>query len=82
MNVGHILHKKLHIQNIIKKDRVVLNRIQVQSKSTRDANKLINNKELEKENSNAYIPNNLLSRKGVIRNVDTMFDEKYLFSNI
>lgn len=76
MAVGHIIDKKLHIQNIIRIDRVGKNRIRVQLKLIRDANDLIHNKESEEENLKAYIPNNFLSRKGVIRKVETMFDEK------
>ena len=30
----------------------------------------------------AFIPNSLLSRKGIIRGVDTFFDESYLKNNI
>lgn len=81
MAVGHILHKKLNISNILKIDRVGKNRIRVQLKTIKDANNLISNKELVNENLRAFIPNNLLFRKGLIKFIDTSFDEKYLFTN-
>lgn len=81
MHVGHILHKKLGIVNIRKIDRVGLNRIRVYVNNIKDANKLIQNEGLATENLKAYIPSNLLSRKAVIKHVDTSFNEDYLFEN-
>lgn len=82
MYVGHILHKKLQIPNILKIEKVGKNRIKVQLKNIKDANNLVKNELLKSENLKAFIPNNLLSRKGIIRHVDTIFDEKYLFENL
>lgn len=82
MVVGHILHKKLNIPNIMKIEKVGRNRIRVELKSIKDANNLVNNTLLKAENLNAYIPKNLLERKGIIKYVDTTFDDKYLFENL
>lgn len=82
MYVGHILHKKLNIQNITSIEKVGRNRIKVSLKNIIDANKLVMNPDLILENMRAYIPNNLLTRKGIIRGVDTMFNEEYLLNNI
>lgn len=82
MVIGHILHKKLNIRNITTIEKVGINRIKVGLKTALDANNLIKNKLLEQEHLKAFIPNNLLIRKGVIKFVDTMFDEDYLLNNI
>ncbi|CAG9762643.1 unnamed protein product [Ceutorhynchus assimilis] len=82
LRVGHILHKKLMIQNIIEVKPVGKNRVRVQLKSLKDANLLINNVALEKENLRAFIPNHLLETKGLIRGVDTFFEESYILQNI
>ncbi|CAG9764471.1 unnamed protein product [Ceutorhynchus assimilis] len=82
LRVGHILHKKLMIQNIIEVKAVGKNRVRVQLKSLKDANLLINNVALEKENLRAFIPNHLLETKGLIRGVDTFFEESYILQNI
>lgn len=82
MVIGHLLLKKLNIKNIIAITKAGLNRIKVQVKSANDANSIITNTELRRENLRAFIPSNLLSRKGVIRNVDTWFDNEYLLTNI
>lgn len=80
--VGHILHKKLCVKNIISIKSVGRNRIKVHLNSTKDANALVSNKLLEAENLRAFIPNHLLEKKGLIRGVDTFFDTNYLKSNI
>lgn len=82
MAVGHILHQKLKISNIKRIQKVGKNRVRVQLETLKDANNLINNKELNNENLKAFIPNNLLERKGVIKEVDTIFNEEYLLKNI
>lgn len=80
--VGHILHKKLSIKNIISIKSAGKNRVKIQLRSTKDANLLVNNKLLETENLRAFIPNHLLEKKGLIRGVDTFFDNDYLQENI
>lgn len=80
--VGHILHKKLCIKNIIAIKSVGFNRIKVQLKTFVDANLLVNNKLLIAENLRAFIPNHLLEKKGLIRGVDTYFDNEYLIENV
>lgn len=82
MYVGHILHRKLNIPNILNIERVGKNRIKVQLKNIIDANKLISNQSLISEKLRAFIPNNLLARKGIVRGVDTRFDDNYLINNI
>lgn len=82
MVVGHILHRKLNIPNILKIEKVGRNRVRVELKSIKDANNLVNNPHLRTENLKAFIPKNLLERKGIVRYVDTVFDDKYLFENI
>lgn len=82
MHVGHILHKKLNVQNITSIEKVGLNRVKVGLKTPLDANKLISNPLLNAENLKAYIPNNLLLTKGLLRFVDTSFDDEYLKNNI
>lgn len=82
MVIGHILLKKLNIKNIVSINKVGLNRVKVHVKSAFDANSIVNNLGLQKENLRAFIPTTLLYRKGVIRSVDTFFDEKYLLDNI
>lgn len=82
MVVGHILHRKLNIPNILKIEKVGRNRVRVELKSIKDANNLVNNSHLKTENLKAFIPKNLLERKGIVRYVDTIFDDKYLFENI
>ncbi|CAG9812862.1 unnamed protein product [Phaedon cochleariae] len=82
MSVGHILHKKLNVKDIIQISKAGNNRVKVQLKSITEANNLMNNKLLEKENLKAFIPNHLLVRKGLIFGMDTVFDEKYIMDNI
>ncbi|CAH2013158.1 unnamed protein product [Acanthoscelides obtectus] len=82
MKIGHIFHKTLSIPNIVSISSVGRNRVKIDLKSISDANKLINDDRLIKEDLVAFIPNNLLQRKGIIRNVDTSFDEKYILENV
>lgn len=82
MSVGHILHKKLNIRNIVEIKSVGRNRIKVQMKTALDANNLVKNCQLPQENLRAFIPNYLLEVKGIIRGVDTKFDTEYIKNNI
>lgn len=82
MFVGHLLHNKLNVKNITNIERVGINRIKVWMRTLLDANKLVENKKLKEENLIAYIPNNLLTRKAIVKQVDTIFNEEYLFNNI
>lgn len=82
LKVGHILHKKLSIKNITDIKSVGINRVRVQLKTIKDANDLISNSLLASENLKAYIPRHLLVKKGLIRGVDTFFDNDYLMQNI
>lgn len=80
--VGHILHKKLKVKNISQIKSIGKNRIKIQFKNFRDANSLINNSMLNAENLRAFIPKHLLEKKGIIKGVDTQFDNDYLIENI
>lgn len=82
LRVGHILHKKLMIKNIIETKAMGKNRVRVQLHSLKDANDLVNNTLLEKENLKAFIPNHILEAKGILRGVDTYFDNEYILANI
>lgn len=82
LKVGHILHKKLSVNNIIEIKSIGKNRIRVQLGSMLDANKLVMNELLVNENIRAYIPNHILEIKGLIRGIDTFFDTDYLRENI
>lgn len=80
--VGHILHKKLLVKNIVNIKSAGKNRVKVHFSSTRDANLLVTNKLLEVEKLRAFIPNHLLEKKGLIRGVDTFFNDDYLKENL
>lgn len=80
--VGHILHKKLLVKNIVSIKSAGKNRVKVHFNSTRDANLLVANQLLRAENLKAFIPNHLLEKKGLIRGVDTFFDNDYLKENL
>lgn len=82
LRVGHILHKKLMIKNIVEIKSVGKSRVRVQLHSLKDANELIKNSRLEQENLRAFIPNHILETKGVIKGVDTFFDDNYILQNI
>lgn len=82
MYIGHILLKKLNISNITSINSIGRNRIKVLMKSAIDVNNLVKNKQLASENLRAFIPNHLVERKGLIKGVDTRFDEKYILYNI
>lgn len=82
LRVGHILHKKLMIKNIVEIRSVGKTRVRVQLRSLKDANDLIKNTTLEKEHLRAFIPNHILETKGVIKGVDTFFDDTYILQNI
>lgn len=83
MYVGHILHNKLKLKNnVISVEKIGLNRVKVGVRNLKEANDLVKNSNLLAENLKAYIPNNLLYRKGLIRDVDTFFDDTYLKDNI
>ena len=83
LQIGHLFHHKLNLGNYITSiERSGINRVKVGVKTVEVANNLVQNPNLEKEHLRAFIPNNLLCRKGLIRGVDTCFDEFYLKSNI
>lgn len=82
LKVGHLLHKKLSIKNIVEIKSIGKNRVRVQFKTKQDANRLVTNNLLSKENIKAYIPNHFLETKGLIRGIDTSFNNDYLLENI
>ena len=83
MVVGDILHNKLKLKSCISSiEKNGLNRVKVKVKTLHHANQLISSPLLKGENLKAFIPNNLLYRKGLIRDVDPIFDDIYLKNNI
>lgn len=82
LRVGHILHKKLMVKNIVEIKSVGKNRVRVQLRSLKDANDLLKNKNLDLEQLRAFIPNHILETKGVIKGVDTFFEDNYIMENI
>ncbi|CAH1958585.1 unnamed protein product [Acanthoscelides obtectus] len=62
--------------------RAGLNRTKVGLRNFEDANDLVCSDALKSENLKAYIPSNLLIRKGLIKGVDTYFTEEYMDDNI
>lgn len=82
LKVGHILHKKFHVNNITEIKSIGKSRVRIHLKTKLDANNLVTNKQLATENLRAFIPNHLLEIKGLIRGVDTFFENYYLKDNI
>lgn len=82
MYIGHILLKKLKINNITSISSLGKNRIKVTMKSAFDINNLVRNIQLEAEHLKAYIPSHLTERKGLLRGIDTRFDENYIKDNM
>lgn len=82
LRVAHILRKKLLVKHIIDIKEMGKNRVKVVFNNIQGANDLVNNNNLAQENLRAFIPNHLLEKKGLIRGVDTYFDEEYILQNI
>lgn len=82
LRVAHILRKKLDIKNIVDIKTIGKNRVKVIFTNIKDANAVVTNKNLEIENLKAFIPNHLLEKKGLVRGVDTYFEDDYILDNI
>lgn len=83
LRVGHYLFSEKTFKNdVIDITSVGINRVKVIFKTYNIANKLINHDIIIRNNLIAHIPNYFTQKKGVLRMVDTYFDEKYLLENI
>ena len=84
MKLGRIIKTNWEsIQNNIKNISYSgQNRIGIEFDSTRSANHFINSEWLKSSSYKTFIPNHLVTRQGVIRNIDTVVDEKYILDNI
>lgn len=83
IRVGHFLHSIESIKNsILNINAIGINKIKILLKDFRSANDLINHRVLKENGLIAYIPRFFVERKGLIRSIDTMFDETYLKNKI
>lgn len=83
IRIGHYLKMDDSFKNSIIDIKVVgRNRVKVILKSFQAANNLINNEILLKNGFISYIPKYYTHRKGIVRLVDTYFDENYLMQAI
>ena len=83
VRVGHYLFNNNEFKhNIVDIKSVGINRVKVIFKSYEIANKLINHDLLAAYGLIAYIPKFYTHKKGIIKMVDTYFDESYLMNAI
>lgn len=81
IRVGHYLTKTYN-KSILDIKSVGINRVKVILNTYEVANSLIDSDVIKQNNLIAYIPKIFTQKKGVIRNVDTFFDEKYLLESV
>ncbi|CAH0556601.1 unnamed protein product [Brassicogethes aeneus] len=83
LRVGHYLFSndifKKSVENI---QSLGFSRVKVILKSANAANLLVNHEILTAQNLISYIPKYFTQKKGVIRMVDTFFDDDYIMNNI
>lgn len=83
IRVGHFLFSQKEFRDgIINIVPIGINRVKIVVSSYTVANKLVNHPILAKNNLRSYIPAYFTQKKGIIKLVDTMFDEKFLKENI
>lgn len=83
IRVGHYLYiNETYKKAIVDIKTVGKNRVKVVLNSRKAANDLVNHDLLTKNNLVAYIPRYYTERKGVVKMVDTFFDEDYLLQAI
>lgn len=83
IRVGHYLHLVQSIKNsIVSIKSVGRNKIKVEFNNINAANTLINHECVKANNFIAYIPKFYVERKGILRSVDTMFDNDYILNKI
>ena len=83
IRVGHYMQKCDNFRNnIIDIKAIGVNRVKVIFRTYMAANELIGNEILKNNSLIAYIPTFFTQKKGIIRRVDTYFDDDYLKSAI
>lgn len=83
ITVGHYLFSQKEFKDGIKDIVPVgLNRVKVVAKTYSVANKLVNHPLLSQRNLRSYIPTFFTQKRGIVKMVDTMFDEDYLKANM
>lgn len=83
IRVGHYLFSHSEFKKGIKDIVPVgINRVKVIANTYNVANRLVNHPLLTQHCLRAYIPTFFTQKKGIVKLVDTMFDEEYLKSNI
>lgn len=79
VRVGHYLFNNLNFKNKVTDIKSIgLNRVKVIFKDYITANLLVNHDIMKSNNLIAYIPKFFTHKKGVIKMIDTFFDENYL----
>lgn len=79
VRVGHYLYRNNEFKKTILDIKAVgRNRVRVILNSIQSANALVNNEILKSNGLMAYIPKFYTQRKGIVRLVDTYFEEDYL----
>lgn len=83
IRVGHYLYEheefRSGITDIVP---IGVNRVKIITKTCNIANKLVDHPSLSKNKLRSYIPTYYTQRKGVVKLVDTMFSNEYLWENI
>lgn len=83
IRVGHFLYQSEEMrEGIVDIVPIGINRVKVVAKTYSMANKLVDHPSLVKNNLRSYIPTYFTQKKGVVKLVDTMFDNDYLWKNI
>lgn len=83
IRVGHFLYQIADFRRSIKDiEAIGINRVKVVLDAYSVANKLIDHPVLIQNNLRSYIPKHFNHKKGLIKMVDTMFDDQYLLDNI
>jgi hypothetical protein len=81
MKVGKILHE-IQANGITKVEKVNLYSVKVTLKTPQDANNLLKNEKLKNKEVKSYIPNNILTKKGVVSDVPTDITIKEIAQSI
>lgn len=83
VRVGHYLFNNLSFKNNVTDIKSIgLNRVKIIFKDYASANLLVNHDIMKNNNLIAYIPKIFTHKKGVIKMIDTYFDEGYLKEHI
>lgn len=83
IKVGHFLYQSEEFRKSIKDiEAIGINRVKIILDTYSMANKLVDHPILIQNNLRSYIPKHFTQKKGLIRMVDTTFDDKYLWDTI